>query len=90
MVHTTNRIREHTGVISESKGQEGALTRQTETITSHIPSLAFLSGAVVSMGLSVGLLVTGREKLSMFVGQWAPSFLLLGLYNKIVKVAGSD
>jgi hypothetical protein len=24
------------------------------------------------------------------VGQWAPTFLLLGIYNKIVKVAGSD
>ena len=27
---------------------------------------------------------------SNFVGQWAPTFLLLGIYNKIVKVAGSD
>jgi len=25
-----------------------------------------------------------------FVGQWVPSLLLLGVYNKIVKVAGSD
>jgi hypothetical protein len=25
-----------------------------------------------------------------FVGQWAPTLLLLGVYNKIVKVAGSD
>jgi hypothetical protein len=25
-----------------------------------------------------------------FVGQWAPTFLILGLYNKIVKIAGSD
>lgn len=27
--------------------------------------------------------------LSLFVGQWAPTLLLLGIYNKIVKVAGS-
>jgi hypothetical protein len=28
--------------------------------------------------------------LSSFVGQWVPTLLLFGLYNKIVKVAGSD
>jgi len=32
----------------------------------------------------------GRERDAVFVGQWAPTFLLLGVYNKIVKVAGSD
>src|SRR5262245_10455411 len=28
--------------------------------------------------------------LASFVGMWVPSLLLLGVYNKIVKVAGSD
>jgi hypothetical protein len=28
--------------------------------------------------------------LASFVGQWAPTLLLFGVYNKIVKVAGSD
>jgi hypothetical protein len=27
----------------------------------------------------------GRREDAMFVGQWAPTLLLLGLYNKIVK-----
>lgn len=31
-----------------------------------------------------------RAPLSTFVGQWAPTLLLLGIYNKIVKVMGSD
>jgi hypothetical protein len=26
----------------------------------------------------------------MFVGQWAPTVLILGLYNKLVKQLGSD
>jgi hypothetical protein len=26
----------------------------------------------------------------MFVGQWAAPLLLIGVYNKLVKVAGSD
>lgn len=31
-----------------------------------------------------------RAPLATFVGQWVPTLLLLGIYNKIVKVAGSD
>jgi hypothetical protein len=27
---------------------------------------------------------------SVFVGQWAPTLLILGLYNKLVKQLGSD
>jgi hypothetical protein len=32
----------------------------------------------------------GQRHNALFVGQWAPTFLILGLYNKLVKVAGSD
>jgi hypothetical protein len=42
------------------------------------------------MALSAVLQAKDKEELSLFVGQWAPSFMLLGLYNKIVKVGGSD
>jgi hypothetical protein len=41
------------------------------------------------MALSLALQLADKQKTSLFVGQWAPAFLLLGLYNKIVKVAGS-
>jgi hypothetical protein len=39
---------------------------------------------------SISLKALGRNHLSLFVGQWVPTFLVLGLYNKIVKVAGSE
>ena len=32
----------------------------------------------------------GKKNASVFVGQWAPTFLILGLYNKLVKQLGSD
>ena len=32
----------------------------------------------------------GNKPVSVFVGQWAPTFLILGLYNKMVKQLGSD
>ena len=31
-----------------------------------------------------------REHDALFVGQWAPAFLLIGMYNKLVKLQGSD
>ena len=31
----------------------------------------------------------GRDKDALFVGQWAAMFLILGLYNKLVKQLGS-
>jgi hypothetical protein len=34
--------------------------------------------------------ISGRKNDALFVGQWVAPFLLLGVYNKLVKVAGSD
>jgi hypothetical protein len=31
-----------------------------------------------------------RDHEALFVGQWAPTILILGLYNKLVKQHGSD
>jgi len=32
----------------------------------------------------------GKDHASLFVGQWVAPFLLLGIYNKMVKQHGSD
>jgi hypothetical protein len=32
----------------------------------------------------------GRDNWALFVGQWAPAFLIMGVYNKMVKQHGSD
>jgi hypothetical protein len=42
------------------------------------------------MGVSAALQLAGKRHASLFVGQWAPAFLLLGVYNKLVKEFGSD
>ena len=42
------------------------------------------------MGASLALMLMGQEKKANFIGQWAPSFLILGLYNKLVKLHGSE
>jgi hypothetical protein len=71
--------------------EEGSLTRIIENQTSKIPSATFLALAVGSMALSLGLAATRENKsIANFVGLWSPTFLLLGIYNKIVKTHGSD
>ena len=69
---------------------EGQIARTIEEQTAKLPSDTFLWAALGSMAVSAALQIAGQQKTSLFIGQWAPSFLLLGLYNKIVKVAGSD
>jgi len=55
-----------------------------------LPSDTFLWAAIGSMGISAVLQVIGARQMSNFVGLWAPSFLMFGLYNKMVKLLGSD
>jgi hypothetical protein len=73
-----------------SANTEGPVAKAIEQQTAKMPSDWFLWAALSSIGVSLTLQATGKRHASMFVGQWAPTFLILGLYNKLVKVAGSD
>jgi hypothetical protein len=42
------------------------------------------------IGFSLILHASGKREDGLFVGQWVAPFLLFGVYNKIVKVAGYD
>ena len=69
---------------------EGRLARSIEQETAKMPSDWFLWAAAGSIATSLMLQVGGKKHASTFVGQWAPTFLILGLYNKLVKQFGSD
>lgn len=70
--------------------KEGPVAKAIEKQTAKLPSDLFLWAALASMGVSAYLQFFGPPRRSLFVGQWAAPFLLLGLYNKLVKVEGSD
>jgi len=70
--------------------REGPLARTIEQQTAKLPSDTFLWAAVGSIGLAVALQATGKKDAANFVGHWAPTILILGLYNKLVKLQGSD
>jgi len=37
------------------------------------------------MGVSLFFQLVGRGKLGNFIAQWVPTWLIIGLYNKVVK-----
>lgn len=76
--------------IIQNDHSEGPVAKAIEKQTAKLPSDLFLWGAAVSMAASATLKCFGKDKSALFVGQWAAPFLLLGIYNKIVKVEGSD
>jgi len=69
---------------------EGPVTKAIENQTSKLPSDVFLWAALGSMAASATLKCLRKDKSALFVGQWAAPFLLLGIYNKIVKTEGHD
>jgi len=74
----------------EMENVEGPVAKKIERHTSRIPSDTFLWAAMGSMAISATLKMCGRKHDALFVGQWAAPFLLLGIYNKLVKLAGHD
>ncbi len=75
---------------SAERHSEGSLAKAIEEQTAKLPSDVFLWAAGASIITSLAFKMMDKDHRALFVGQWAPTFLLLGLYNKIVKVAGSD
>ncbi len=69
---------------------EGRLAKAIEDQTAKLPSDTFLWASVASMTASLTLKIMGHKHTALFVGQWAAPFLLLGIYNKLVKIAGHE
>jgi hypothetical protein len=69
---------------------EDQITAMLESQTVRWPTSFFLGAAFASMIASLALKAQNKDNLSLFVGQWAAPFLLLGIYNKMVKLHGSD
>jgi hypothetical protein len=67
--------------VSEPKGAR-SIIKQIPKKTS--PFFLVLAGGAVA--LSLGLAMSKKEKnWANFVGQWVPTILLLGIYDKIMK-----
>ncbi len=67
---------------------EGSITRMVEQQAAKVPSDVFLFFALAAMGASFLLEVANRRRLSRFIGMWPAPLLIMGVYNKLVKVLG--
>ncbi|MBL4674687.1 MAG: hypothetical protein JKY70_00510 [Mucilaginibacter sp.] len=75
---------------NEYKKSEGKVATAIEEQTAKLPSDLFLWASLGSMAASLTLKVMRKKHTALFVGQWAAPFLLLGIYNKLVKLEGHD
>ena len=77
--------------VAPHEHKEGEITKAIEHYTSQVPSGAYLSLAVGSIGLSLGPpRARPEERLAVRRPLGPDSILMLGLYNKLVKVEGSE
>jgi hypothetical protein len=68
---------------------EGTLARMVEQQTAKIPSHFFLLTSMLAMGVSLAAELTDRQRTSRFVGMWVGPLLIMGVYNKMVKMLGT-
>jgi hypothetical protein len=76
--------------VAPGEAQEDQVTAAIEKVTSKVPSSIYLGAAIASIIGSVAFKAAKKEHEALFVGQWVAPFLILGLYNKMVKQHGSD
>lgn len=77
-------------IMAQNSPNEGKVTKAIEKQTAKVPSIIYLTAAFASMAGSLTLKLMGHKSQALFVGQWAAPFLILGIYNKIVKTEGHD
>jgi uncharacterized membrane protein YeaQ/YmgE (transglycosylase-associated protein family) len=81
---------EHDPRVTPGQSQEGQVTSYIEQHTSRLPSAIFLGAAGAAVAGALILKLNGKGENANFVGQWVGPFLLLGIYNKLVKQRGSE
>ncbi|HEY0705721.1 MAG TPA: hypothetical protein VGG33_02935 [Polyangia bacterium] len=76
--------------VLRTEHSEGLIARMIEQQTAKIPSEVFLVAALGSMAASLLLETRHSPRLANFVGMWAAPLLVMGVYNKLVKIAGTS
>lgn len=75
--------------VLRAEHREGSVTRLVENQTAKIPSDFFLGAALGAMAVSLACELTGRTRESRFIGMWPGPLLIMGVYNKLVKLMGA-
>jgi hypothetical protein len=53
--------------------------------TDQVPEQVWYWAAIGSILVSAVLKLLGKDNWSLFVGQWPPTFLILGVFHKVLR-----
>ena len=59
--------------------------RQFFRVTDNIPEETWYWLSLGSIGASALLKFSGKDNWALFVGQWPPTFILFGLYHRLIR-----
>jgi len=60
------------------------VTDQYFRVTDQVPGQVWYWAALASIIASATLQLTGKKDWAVFVGQWPPTFLLFGIFHKLL------
>jgi hypothetical protein len=75
---------------SKDHHSEGEVAKAIESETTKMPSDLFLWTGLGCLGVSAILRSVGLTSLGQLIGQLSAPILIMGLYNKVVKLHGSE
>lgn len=67
--------------------QAAEIRDQYFRVTDRVPGEIWYWAALASIITSAALFLGNKRDWSIFVGQWPPTFLLFGLFHKIMKLS---
>lgn len=86
-LRTESRISGGVGTTVQGEQKEAGMI---ESQAIKLPTDAFLWAAGASIVVSLSLQMMGRKEDALFVGQWVPSFLILGLHSRLMRSTGAE
>lgn len=71
--------------VSNAKDTAQDAQQQYFRVTDQVPEEVWYWAALGSIIVSASLFLIGKRDWSNFVGQWPPTFLLFGLFHKVLR-----
>lgn len=71
--------------MAKSVQKADSTQQQFFRVTDNIPEETWYWLALGSIGLSALLKITKHENMAIFIGQWPPTFILFGLYHRLIR-----
>ncbi|MCE5313965.1 MAG: hypothetical protein ABFD49_12095 [Armatimonadota bacterium] len=82
---TAHRAREKADKAAEKIMEQRRIVDSAMSVPEKISPRVFFGLSLGSIILSLGLFAAKRKDDAVFVGHWAPTFLLLGLFSRLVS-----